>query len=188
MKVHASSFLKEEKLWHIIDDSNKGIPSLDEQSKKLIEEIDKLSEDEIIGYMFHFNKFYDEAYNGDLWAVAYIVMGGCSDDGFDYFRYWLVTRGKEVYSKAILNADSLCDEFDKVAKGDVPEFEEVAYIASNIFEEKFKQDYDQEEEKYDTDYTSTRLPFALNWDEDDEDSMIAICPNTFDKWWLNDRF
>lgn len=31
-----------------------------------------------------------------LWAAAYIANGGCSDDGFDYFRGWLIAQGREV--------------------------------------------------------------------------------------------
>ncbi|WP_455569765.1 DUF4240 domain-containing protein [Streptomyces werraensis] len=26
-----------------------------------------------------------------LWAAAYLINGGCSDDGFDYFRGWLIS-------------------------------------------------------------------------------------------------
>lgn len=26
------------------------------------------------------------SYRGDLWAAAYLINGGCSDDGFEYFR------------------------------------------------------------------------------------------------------
>jgi protein tyrosine phosphatase (PTP) superfamily phosphohydrolase (DUF442 family) len=34
-----------------------------------------------------------ESYRRDLWGAAYLINGGCSDDGFDYFRSWLLGQG-----------------------------------------------------------------------------------------------
>ena len=36
-----------------------------------------------------------ESYRNPLWAAAYLINGGCSDDGFDYFRGWLLTQGRD---------------------------------------------------------------------------------------------
>lgn len=47
------------------------------------------------------------SYQNPLWAAAYVINGGCSDDGFDYFRGWLVTQGEEVYTTALADPDSL---------------------------------------------------------------------------------
>ena len=44
-----------------------------------------------------------ESYHWDLWAVAYIINGGCSDDGFLYFRAWLIGNGKERFEAAMAN-------------------------------------------------------------------------------------
>ena len=38
---------------------------------------------------------------------AYIIGGGCSDDGFWDFRSWLAVRGKRVYLVALRNPESL---------------------------------------------------------------------------------
>ena len=38
-----------------------------------------------------------EAYRHDLWAMGYIVNGGCSDDGFCYFCCWLIGNGSERF-------------------------------------------------------------------------------------------
>ena len=42
-----------------------------------------------------------ESYRWDLWAVAYVANGGASDDGFDYFRGWLLTRGRARFESAL---------------------------------------------------------------------------------------
>lgn len=49
------------------------------------------------------------SYRHPLWAAAYLINGGCSDDGFDYFRGWLLTQGEDVYMAAIASPDSLAD-------------------------------------------------------------------------------
>jgi hypothetical protein len=49
------------------------------------------------------------SYRNPLWAAAYLMNGGCSDDGFDYFRGWLLTQGAEVYQAAIESPDTLAE-------------------------------------------------------------------------------
>ncbi|MCX5304839.1 DUF4240 domain-containing protein [Streptomyces sp. NBC_00160] len=48
-----------------------------------------------------------ESYRAPLWAAAYVINGGCSDDGFDYFRGWLLTQGREAFEAALADPDSL---------------------------------------------------------------------------------
>src|SRR5258708_32329909 len=47
------------------------------------------------------NRLRNRSYRWDLWAVAYIVRGGCGDDEFDYFRGWLILQGKSIFTKAL---------------------------------------------------------------------------------------
>ncbi|MFD4973003.1 DUF4240 domain-containing protein [Streptomyces sp. NPDC058424] len=48
-----------------------------------------------------------ESYTNPLWAAAYIANGGCSDDGFDYFRGWLIAQGREVFERVVADPDAL---------------------------------------------------------------------------------
>jgi len=179
MKKVASTLLTEERFWEIIEKSDKG--------RRLGEELSKLSEDEIMGYHYWWLHFCNISYKQDLWAVAYTVLGGCSDDGFDYFRYWLLTRGKSIFYKAIENADSLCDEFDNLPDEEYPENEEVSYVSKEVFEEKFGKDFYDTEKLYD--FGERGYPeIKFEWDEDDEESIHKVCPKTFDKWWGNYEF
>ncbi|MEW2077272.1 DUF4240 domain-containing protein [Streptomyces sp. NPDC013433] len=50
-----------------------------------------------------------ESYTNPLWAAAYIANGGCSDDGFDYFRGWLIAQGREVFERAVADPDALAE-------------------------------------------------------------------------------
>jgi Protein of unknown function (DUF4240) len=42
-----------------------------------------------------------DSYRRPLWAATYLVNGGCSDDGFEYFRGWLIMQGREVYERVV---------------------------------------------------------------------------------------
>jgi hypothetical protein len=64
-----------------------------------------------------------------------VIHGGCSDDGFEYFRRWLVSRGRDVYEAALADPDSLAQLDVRPASG-VWEFEAIYYVAKQIFEEK----------------------------------------------------
>ena len=50
-----------------------------------------------------------DSYRGDLRAAAYQINGGCSDDGFEYFRGWLILQGREVFERAVADPDSLAE-------------------------------------------------------------------------------
>ncbi|MEU4116494.1 DUF4240 domain-containing protein [Kitasatospora sp. NPDC028055] len=48
-----------------------------------------------------------DSYRGPLWGAAYMINGGCSDDGFDYFRGWLITQGRAAFESVIADPDRL---------------------------------------------------------------------------------
>ncbi|MGW1065682.1 DUF4240 domain-containing protein [Streptomyces aureus] len=48
-----------------------------------------------------------ESYTNPLWAAAYVINGGCSDDGFDYFRGWLIAQGRQVFEGVVGDPDAL---------------------------------------------------------------------------------
>ncbi|MDK1475679.1 DUF4240 domain-containing protein [Streptomyces sp. 549] len=50
-----------------------------------------------------------ESYTNPLWAAAHVVNGGCSDDGFDYFRGWLIAQGREVFERTVADPDALAE-------------------------------------------------------------------------------
>lgn len=42
-------------------------------------------------------------------AAASLILGGCSDDGFEYFRGRLIAQGREVFERSVADPDSLAD-------------------------------------------------------------------------------
>lgn len=89
------------------------------------------------------------------------------------------------------NADTLCDEFDLLTEDEYPESEEVAYLVMDVFENKLGKDFDDAEIEAESriEFEEVSMPkIDFEWNEDDEDSIKKVCPNTFAKWWNNDKF
>jgi hypothetical protein len=108
----------------------------DAQMKALRNELRQLTLDEIVTFQVMFRRYLNEAYTWNLWGAAYVIHGGCSDDGFEYFRRWLVSRGRDAYEGALADADSLAHLDAEPGPDGVWEFEEIYYAAAEVFEEK----------------------------------------------------
>jgi hypothetical protein len=51
-----------------------------------------------------------DSYRVDLWGAAHVIrLGGCSDDGFDFFRGWLIAQGRTVFERAVVDPDTLAE-------------------------------------------------------------------------------
>lgn len=46
-----------------------------------------------------------DAYRNDIWALAYVLHDGCSDDGFDDFRNWMILQGQATFEGILANPD-----------------------------------------------------------------------------------
>ncbi|WP_374502439.1 DUF4240 domain-containing protein [Zoogloea sp.] len=94
--------------WKLIDTSRQVADGDPEQQLKELESLlDELSEDEVVGFQTIFVSYFQASYTWPLWGAAYVIGGGCSDDGFDYFRGWLISRGEKAFSAALADPDTL---------------------------------------------------------------------------------
>jgi hypothetical protein len=64
---------------------------------------------EIVGAQQALWALMAQSYRSPLWAAAYMINGGCSDDGFDYFRGWLILQGQEVFERVVADPDALAE-------------------------------------------------------------------------------
>lgn len=167
--------------WNIIDLSLKKTKSQEEQEQFLIKEIEKLKINQIIGFRLRTDKLLYDTYNSEMWCAGYIMNGGCSDDGFEYFRNWIISRGKDVYYEAKKNPDSLISQFNE--NDEFYDFESFWYVALTAFENKTGKDlYDFISDDFQ--YSESKYPnFEFNWEEDKPESMKVICPRLFEKMW-----
>ena len=72
-------------------------------------ELRKLSLVEVRAFDAHFTECLDRAYTWELWAAAYIIGGGCSDDGFWDFRSTLISMGRDIFEGALADPETLAD-------------------------------------------------------------------------------
>jgi hypothetical protein len=105
----------------------------------------------------HYDQLIGASYRWDLWAAAYIINGGCSDDGFRYFRDWLISEGRPVFEAAMKDPDSLAD----LPNVDPAELESFGYVVAELYEQKgagkLKRDF----------ATESAEPSGASWNEDD---------------------
>jgi hypothetical protein len=174
-----SEMMDEDRFWKLVKDSLHSGEDQDDQEKYLIEQLALLPPADIIGFKLRMEKLLYDAYTSNMWCAAYIINGGCSDDGFEYFRCWLLSRGKEVYYRALNNPDSLVNEID--GEGEY-EFEGFLYMAQSAFENKTGKDlYDFVDNDKFPFWESAHPPMVFTWKEDNPESIKAICPALFEQ-------
>src|SRR5262245_43584872 len=125
-----------DKFWQIIERAAKADHDPDAHMEALRSELRELSFDEIISFEVAFRRYLNEAYTWDLCGAACVVHGGCTDDGFEYFRRWLVSRGRQVYEAALADPDNLAEMDVRPGHYGVWEFELIYYVAREVFKEK----------------------------------------------------
>jgi Protein of unknown function (DUF4240) len=80
------------------------------QIEWLTEQLTHSTTIQIKSFLTHWLTTMEHAYTWDLWGAAYLATGEyCSDDGFEYFRAWLILQGSDSFHKATAAPDSLAD-------------------------------------------------------------------------------
>ena len=178
----SSEMLDEDLYWSIVENSIQKTTNQEDQELFLISEIEKLSPKEMIGFRLRTDKLLFDTYNENLWCAAYIINGGCSDGGFEYFRCWLIAKGKEAFYKVKNNPDAL---INLVIKGqETYEFEGFWYVAMNAFKNKTDKELFSYID-YDTFVTNDENYPVLkfSWNVDEPKTMGAICPILYKNLW-----
>ncbi|HEX3166252.1 MAG TPA: DUF4240 domain-containing protein [Chitinophagaceae bacterium] len=174
--------LDENLYWQIVQESLNNSGTQDGQQEYLVKRLQNLNPKDIVGFRLRTDKLLYDTYNSEMWCAGYIINGGCSDDGFEYFRNWVVSRGKDVYYKAKQNPDTLIEQVDEVAE--FYEFEDFWYVALKAFKNKTGKDLydfiDDDNFKFKEGHYQN---FDFTWEEENPESMKAICPNLFARMW-----
>ena len=139
--------------WKIIDETK--ADDQDTQSHQLKTRLKEVSKAQLLEFEAAYREKLRLAYNWELWAGAYIINGGCSDDGFDYFCDWLISRGQNVFEAALKNPETLVGE----ATPWDTEFEEFRYIMIDVMEELHNGEFPTPNVSMPTE------PSGVAWDE-----------------------
>lgn len=102
--------MRTDDFWQLIDRARAGAPGEpDAVAARAVALLAERDPEEIVGYARHQQRVLAASYQVDLWGAAYLINGGASDDGFEYFRGWLMTQGRAVFAKAVTDPDSLAE-------------------------------------------------------------------------------
>ncbi len=124
--------MDEQSFWQLIASAKESAHGdIDAEIDALTHSLERRDAGEIEQYAKVMDRLMARAYTWDLWAAAYIINGGCSDDGFEYFRAWLISQGRDVFEAALRNPETLVD----IADPDV-DAESMLYVASVAHERK----------------------------------------------------
>ncbi len=95
--------------WKLIDDARDGDGDAEggDVAHRLSAALVQRPAEEIYAFLEHQATLMTRSYSWPLWGAAYLANGGCSDDGFDYFRGWLLAQGRDVFEAALQDPDSL---------------------------------------------------------------------------------
>jgi hypothetical protein len=171
--------MTEPDFWKLIESTKKSDP--DEHVERLVGKLAKMDTKEILAFGKVWATLHDKAYTWPLWGAAYLMNGGCSDDGFIDFRSWLILKGEAVYSAAFKEPDSLSKvrvEPDEAYCECYPAPEAYCRAVGGTDHNLYYDAY----EKAHGPIPHTETPGGEEWDFDDEAEMKKRLPKVFKKF------
>jgi hypothetical protein len=198
--------MDKDKFWQIIDDARESAGGWQDMYPPLVDSLSELNAPDIIKWKQILSEYQNISNKEKLWAAADIMLNGCSDDSFDYFRGWLTAQGKEVFMQALADPDSLAgvssvqalaqevrdSEFMTPSNGykETVRFEEILYAASEAYKNKCGGDiYDALDNNplsySEKDAMSAEITFAADIDAswigqpDSETRLQKLVPNIY---------
>lgn len=168
----------------------------------LTELMEEKKDEEIFNFGIILDELMLESYNEKLWCASYLVNGDMTEESFDFFRLWLISKGKKAYDDVISNPDNLIKYIDSLEDEefieDFYENEDFFFIAVDAFGkkhniegfeesfEKYLDAFDEYKEKIkyvDKDYPKIKF----SWNEKVPSSMKKTCPKLYDRLYLGDE-
>ncbi|MEU4245276.1 DUF4240 domain-containing protein [Actinoplanes sp. NPDC026619] len=166
--------MRTDDFWAVIGRATADRPATPaEVAKRAAADLATHDPEEIVAWARHLDKVMVASGTQDLWAAAYLINGGCSDEGFDNFRGWLIAHGRDAVAGSVKSPDALADMPAVQAAADngaVFEAEEVLTIAA----EAYRQATGSEMPAWEA--PATRPDSADLWDFDNEEEMQRRLP------------
>ncbi|WP_079508924.1 DUF4240 domain-containing protein [Mesobacillus jeotgali] len=184
-QVIKENTMSESVFWELLETAKQKGEDPDEQVEWLVNHLSKRPVKEIVLFDYYFNQNYYKSYTSDLWAAAYIIMGGASDDSFDYFRAWLLYQGKDAYESAIQDPERIIPHLKMLEEEEeVPQLEDLLSVASIAYEEKTGLDYDDYYDLYVQLTGDQHIPpeIEFDWEEDDEEGLKQKFPALWSRY------
>ena len=166
--------MRTDDFWAVIGRATADRPATPgEVAERAVAELVTRDPEEIVAWGRHLDKVMAASGTEDLWAAAYVIHGGCGEEGFDAFRGWLIAHGRDAVARSVKSPDSLANVAVIKASaetGAVFEAPEVLTIAAEAYREATGEEMPAEE------HPKTRPDVADLWDFDNEEEMQRRLP------------
>jgi hypothetical protein len=153
--------MDESEFWRLVEESGG-------DEEKLEQLLTGRPADELVEFDRIYHEQLARSYRWDLWGAGYLMQGGMSDDAFDYFRDWLIGRGRERFEKVLADPDALADvaePYDELDNEGLRYAVQKAHEKTHGGELAYADLSDFPDE-----------PAGEEWDEDDPDALDARFP------------
>ncbi|WP_125776639.1 DUF4240 domain-containing protein [Antribacter gilvus] len=166
-----------EEFWALVDRARSQADDGDAESvaEELVSLLVALPQEEIRHAERILDALVDRVNTVDLWAAAYAINGGCSDDGFVDFRGWLVAQGRAAFERVAADPDALADlpvVRSAVENGEDLSGESMVYAAWEAWEQVTGEDCPPEPE----DDGEPAVELVFDDDFDDTEAVAARLP------------
>lgn len=101
--------MDESRFWALIGSTVRVLDDGSVDAKPLVEALKRLPVAELNGFGWRCSEYHAASRTRELWGAAGLIHDGAPDDTFDYFRSWLIGRGRDIFEAAMKDADSLAD-------------------------------------------------------------------------------
>ncbi len=121
--------MTEDLFWKLIEAARKKGGTPDEQAAALTESLAGFKASQIKVFEKLLFEALARSCHFDLWALAFLVQDGCSDDAFEAFRAWLVLQGRQAFDLALTVPSRFLKEHSVASNGAAEALLEVPAIA-----------------------------------------------------------
>jgi hypothetical protein len=171
--------VEKKEFWSLIEKSRE----FDEQAEWLTEALAEKGLEEVLDFEFLFQKLMNDSYKSRLWGAAYVLMGGCSDDTFDYFRGWLIGQGEEIFNNVMKDPEFLAEYIneDNLDDEGFPQIEELLSVGLDAYTLIKTGDTEWDDEIYDELLEALgkkglkpASEIEFDWEEDDLEDFFPV--------------
>lgn len=179
--------LAEANYWDIVRESLLNAVDQESQLAKLTSILTEMKPNQILTFALRTEELLYRAHTTPLKCACWIMNYGYgSEDGFIYFKTWLISKGQKIYSEALENPDSLIPH--KNPNNEFYESEQFRYAPHYAFEQTSGEDLYYYYPKNFA-YTEGKYPnLEIPKDKPYMEFAKTTCPGLYDAFKKRNRF